>query len=374
MADGLRIALLMGDMGVGGAQKQGYYMARALKQSGADVRIFYTIDEPSALLDDLRGMGVTAVWFGQQNSRARRLLKLFQLVYDFRPHVLFSTRTYTNLYVGILGRILRIPSFGTLRNSVVYERQIYSDRQFKLMCTLPRAMIVNSYLAKQQLEALNWIPADNISVLWNVIDLDDFDRKAAQPLTEPIEPSPKNIFFVGRLVAQKRIPWLIEAFALALQQVPDFHLYLVGDGDEQTAVETTLEAKGIEGNVTLLGRRSDVPALLQQVAGMLVLTSLEEGFPNVVAEAMAASLPVISTKAGDVEKIVGEGETGYLVNGDDIITFAERLVHLAQHPDVAEQFGAAARAKAEREYGVDNFDQRILEQFTKYAKLPGINR
>ncbi len=366
VSEQLRVALVIGDLNVGGAQKQSYYMAVALQQAGADVRVYYT-NNGAARFQQLRDMGVKTIWFGRSKGKLQRTVALWRLLREFRPHIAFATRTYNNLYLGVAGRLSGTPTVGTLRNSVPYEQADFG-RLFPLLCRLPNAVAVNSYLAAEQLKRVPWMPAERVQVLLNVIDLGAFDEAAAvaPSLDVPTEQVP--VMFVGRLVTQKRIPWLLAAFEQAQADAPNLHLYIVGEGEERQTIAAAIQDRGLTSAVTLLGQRGDVPALLKQVADVLVLSSEEEGFPNTVMEAMAAGKPVVSTRAGDAEKIILDGETGYLADTDDVAGFAAALVKIAQQPAHAEQLGQCGRERIESEFAAANFGQRILSMF--YAVRP----
>src|SRR5258706_15129835 len=134
---------------------------------------------------------------------------------------------------------------------------------------------------------------------------------------------------------------------MARQEVLDLKGILIGDGPERPRLEALANKLGLlPDGLLFLGRRNDVPALLAQ-ASMLVLSSDHEGFPNVLLEAMAARLPVITTPAGDAGLVVQEGITGYVLPFDDIDAMAERMVRLAKSPDLRHTLGEAGRRRVE---------------------------
>jgi glycosyltransferase involved in cell wall biosynthesis len=109
-----------------------------------------------------------------------------------------------------------------------------------------------------------------------------------------------------------------------------------------------------------------VPALLARSA-MLVLTSEYEGFPNVILEAMAARLPVITTPAGDAGVVVQHGQTGFVVKPDDTQGMAAVLVQLARSPATRTRLGDAGRKRVEQEYHYESLADRLLTSFHNFA-------
>jgi glycosyltransferase involved in cell wall biosynthesis len=107
---------------------------------------------------------------------------------------------------------------------------------------------------------------------------------------------------------------------------------------------------------------------------MLVLSSDREGFPNILLEAMAARIPVVATPAGDIQEVVREGVTGYVVPFDDVEGIAKRMVRLAKSPDLRHQLGEAGRQQAERIYSYEGLADRLLSTYRSIAEQQGNRR
>jgi glycosyltransferase involved in cell wall biosynthesis len=148
--------------------------------------------------------------------------------------------------------------------------------------------------------------------------------------------------FVGRFVPIKDVPTLIRAFARALLQRPDMHLLLAGDGPLRKALERQVEASGADGRVRFLGWTEDLPGFYATV-DVVALTSLNEGTPVALIEAMAASRAVVATSVGGVPDVVEHGRTGLLVPPEDPAAVAEALIRLAADEDGRRVMGASAR-------------------------------
>jgi glycosyltransferase involved in cell wall biosynthesis len=119
-------------------------------------------------------------------------------------------------------------------------------------------------------------------------------------------------------------------------------------------------------NLAFMGASDNVPAILARVH-MLVATSDSEGFPNVLLEAMAARLPVITTPAGDASAIVNKANAGYVVNFDDISGMAQLMVRLADSPQLRAELGQRGRKQVEQEYDFESFPGRLLETYQRAA-------
>src|SRR3954469_11565894 len=116
----LRIALVAGTLAQGGAEKQLVYMAQALKQAGADVRV-YSLTRDEFYQNALQTLGLPPEWIGQFTNPLLRLGTLISRLRHFQPHIIQSTHSYANLYVSLTGRLLGTLSIGALRCSLRYS-------------------------------------------------------------------------------------------------------------------------------------------------------------------------------------------------------------------------------------------------------------
>jgi glycosyltransferase involved in cell wall biosynthesis len=351
-----RVALLAGKLGQGGAEKQLVYMARALCQAGVDVRL-YSLTRGEFHEAELQRLGLPPCWVGRFSSPLARLATLTAALRQFRPHIVQSAHFYTNLYASLSGRLCRAVAIGALRSDLAFHLETHG-RWARWLLHMPSALLANSYAAKRDLEGLS-IRA-KISVIPNVIDLAGFDAPCSEAAPSLGAVGRPVAVALGNLIAVKRLERFLLALAQARRVVAGLTGVIIGDGPERPDLEQRADALGLlpEG-VRFMGRRNDVPALLKQ-ADMLVLCSDHEGFPNVLLEAMAARLPVITTPVGDGAVVVQDGVTGYLVACHDVDGMAERMARVAGSPNLRRQLGEAGRKRAEQEYSFESLAARLL--------------
>ena len=165
-----------------------------------------------------------------------------------------------------------------------------------------------------------------------------------------LSPSTFSFIFVGRLAPTKGMPYLIEAFANVVKEFPESRLLIVGEGRGRSEIEDMAERAGIRAAVELLGYRDDIPALLS-ACDAFVLGSIREGLPLVIAEAMAARLPVISTDAGGVREIVSSPDLGLVCPIQDSDALAEAMRRVVAMPP----HERATLAQAGQDHVRDNF-------------------
>jgi glycosyltransferase involved in cell wall biosynthesis len=338
-------------------------MARALHDADVDVRIYTLREKFGIYVPVLRAAGIEDHWVGRYDSPVIRLANIAKELLEYRPHIVQATHFYTNLYAAIAGRIVGALAFGCSRNNVFKEVE-NSKRWGPWLLRLPPILLVNSHAAKRNAESLQ-IDSNKIHVISNVIDLEDFDARMSTAMTRTA--NQPLVIAIGRLVHQKRLDRFLAAFAQARRIVADLRAVVVGEGPERHSLERTAAALGLTPDVvTFLGSREDVPALLKQ-ADMLVLSSDYEGFPNVVLEAMAARLPVITTPAGDSNIVVQDGRTGYVVPFDDVTGMAECVVRLSKSPGLRRHLGEAGRKRVEQNFSFEPLAGRLLSIYRKSA-------
>ena len=157
---------------------------------------------------------------------------------------------------------------------------------------------------------------------------------------------------VGRLTPQKAHHVLFEAVARCLPDVPSLRLVVIGDGELGPQLRRLAEQLGTGHRTTFLGTRRDVPLLLPGL-DVSCLSSVHEGVPIALIEAMAAGVPIVASDCGAVRDIVEDGEQGYLVPVGDVDRFADRLRLLAGDANLRARLGKAARARAEGEFDIE---------------------
>lgn len=120
---------------------------------------------------------------------------------------------------------------------------------------------------------------------------------------------------------------MIRAMPAVLSADPDVYYLVVGDGSYREALEAEVDKVGIKERVIFAGQRSDIPRLLA-ASDLFILPTLTEALPTVLAEAMAARLPIIASAVGGVPEMVIDGQNGCLVNPSDPQELSEACIAL----------------------------------------------
>jgi glycosyltransferase involved in cell wall biosynthesis len=205
-----------------------------------------------------------------------------------------------------------------------------------------RAIVANSQEVAAYIVRHYWAPRTPIRVIYNAVDTEYF--RPYRPGESWRGPGP--IVSIGRLVPQKNHALFLEAAGLLARTWPEAEFMIVGDGPLRPALEAQGRALGLSGRLSFTGERDDIDAILR-AASLFWLTSRWEGMPNVVLEAMASGVPVITTDVAGVRELLRPGIDGFIVASGESGGFVEHSRDLLRDAGLRQRFCTAARARAE---------------------------
>ncbi len=170
---------------------------------------------------------------------------------------------------------------------------------------------------------------------------------------EPREWTPVKIFSVGRIVHQKGLDLGLRALAQLTEL--DWHWNIAGDGPQLDALKSLAAELGLSGRVTFLGwqSRAELTQWYHR-SNLFLFPSRHEGMPNAVLEAMSSGLPIVATRIAGSEELVLDGETGLLVNAEDVDSLRDALSRLIVEEKMRKSMGHASRQRVESEYSWEN--------------------
>jgi glycosyltransferase involved in cell wall biosynthesis len=225
------------------------------------------------------------------------------------------------------------------------------------------AIVANSRAAGRQLES-EGVPADRVRIIPNGVDAGRFEPRPMGGIAVT------TILTVANLRSEKAHEVLLVA-AAQLRRYPYLRFLIAGDGPRAAELHALAKTLAVERQVSFLGHREDVPALLAS-ADAFVLPSRSEAFPNGAIEAMAAGLPVVATRTGGLLDLIDEGRTGLLVPPDDPGALAAAIESLVLSPARAAMLGAAARDEVTRRYSFDRMVRGFEDLYLAQLHTAGV--
>jgi len=353
---GLKTAFVIDDLGFGGAQRQLSILVEALSRSG-EPRVFCLSQSTRPYADKIREAGVEVVAMPRfRGFDLRRLSYLTRALDEMDIDVVHGFLDAANVYAWTAARQSGRPCVLSLRNE---RLRLHGFRRWMLCLALRRAdfVIANSKAGRRFLIDDLSIPRERVTVVPNAVSVSSL----SPPLSAPDTPV---IGFVGRLDPQKRVGFLVDAFALVLAVLPEARLVIVGAGPERSSLVDRVRRHGIEHLVQFTGLVENVE---QRMAAFscLALPSAYEGFPNVAMEAVGMGVPVVAAAVGDVEDIVLDGRTGYLMTERSPRALADLLVRAATDEGLKRRAASEGPALVKANYSVDAAIDRLMPVYER---------
>jgi glycosyltransferase involved in cell wall biosynthesis len=212
------------------------------------------------------------------------------------------------------------------------------------------------------------VPADRCVLLENGIDTEQFRRWQTLPEAKQhqgLRPEQVVIGAVGRLSPEKGFDVLIRAVQQLSGAGQDIILVLVGEGEDRTRLEALARELGVTERVRLPGYCAD-PRPIYEAMDLFVLSSLREGLPNVVLEAMALEVPVVASQIAGVPRLIQDGDDGLLVPPGSVANLAQAIGRLLADAGLRAKLARAGRAKVVSRY---SFAERINKIAALYDAL-----
>jgi glycosyltransferase involved in cell wall biosynthesis len=315
--------------------------------------------------------GVRIIDLGAQGVM-RALPKLVRYLRAERPDVVLSALDHSNVIAILACRIARtgtrcVISMRSVPSAVYREEKL--ARKWVLPALMRRSygradrIIANSQGVASDLISNFQVPAEKVSIIYNPLDLELIRRLSRERVENPwlSSGSTPMILGVGRLDVLKDFPTLIRAFSIVRSQ-RDCRLVILGEGPDRRALESLVVELGLQKDVCLPGFVNN-PFAWMRVATVMVCSSLTEGCPNALMQALACGTPVVSTDcAGGCSEILEGGRWGRLMPVRDPRAMAAAILATmegAERVYVGSRAADFASQKIARDYL-----QQLLPEFT----------
>ena len=345
-----------------------------LLANGWDVHV---VSSPGPGLDDLtsRGISVHPLSMAREPSPAqdlRSLLAWRAVVRDIQPDVVFSGTPKAGLLGMLAGRLARVPvriyhlRGLRLETATGWRRHLYGVVERIAIGASTSTLSVSKSLS-DRVVALGLGASDRITVLGsgssNGVDLAQFSPGGPDPELQRhlgIDPSIPVIGFVGRLAADKGARELIEASKTIARRGLHHQLLVVGEVEDQGVLDQFLDLKSAGVPVVLAGHVVD-SAPYYRLMTLFCLPTYREGFPNVVLEATASGVCVVTTDATGARDSVVDGESGVIVPVRDAPSLALAFIEILMHREKREDLARAGRERTAAEFGRHRVQESTIE-------------
>jgi glycosyltransferase involved in cell wall biosynthesis len=352
----LRVAFVLWDGGIGGAERSTNAIAVALRAAGVDARVVF-VGDPFPACRELEAKGVPFVSF--EAVRGRQIMRT--------PRAFAETVTAAGADVAVLQTARFLPAvirLGGYRGKLVsVEHGELPRKRSKLVhfldersgiWALDAQIAVSDYMRADLLQRSH---ARRVEVLYGGIDLERFTPGALAADGQGI-----TFGFAGRLVRGKGVEHLLHA--LDAMSDTSARLSIAGEGPERDAFERLTDDLALRNRVKFVGLLDDMPAFWQSCDVAVVPSVEPEGAGMVALEAAACGKPVIATAAGGLTELVMNGTSGTVVAPGDMEAMARALDVYAADGDLRAGHGLAGRKRCEDEFALERCARNYLALFS----------
>lgn len=367
MSRRIRVLHLVTRLDLGGAQRNTLHTVATLDRSEFEPvlacgRGGILDGEARALEPGVRVLFVDSLV--RELSPARDLAALLQLralLEAERPDVLHTHSSKAGVLGRLAARLAGIPvvvhtfhGFGFHDRQSAPVRALYLGAE-RLSAGLADRLVFVSRSNMRDAERLGLGEDARRVLIRSGVRLSDFpagDDPAAVKAGLGLAPTARLVLSVGNLKPQKNAFDLLRAAERVLAAEPAAAFALVGDGPLRGELEAAVRARGLSGRFLLPGWRRDVPALLA-AADVFALSSLWEGLPRALVEAMKSARPCVCYATDGVTDLLEDGRTGLLAEPGDSAALAEGVLRLLRDRALAARLGSAAAAAIGPEFDID---------------------
>lgn len=345
----------------GGAQSHVLELLRfAVKQNSA---VGLVAGEQGLLSDTARQIGVEVMILPdlvqplQPSKDIRALGEMRRAIRTFRPDLVHAHSSKAGIIARLAAALEGVPSVFTAHGWAFSEGVSFQRKALAVASERIASRWANKIIAVSEYDR-------NLALRYHVARSEQLvaihNGVADTPyLAHSGHGSPVILSMVARFSPPKNQ----SDFILAARDLKgEFKIEFIGDGPCINDIKALVTNVGLSQRVTFWGARSDVPELLAR-SQVFVLISKWEGLPVSILEAMRAGLPVVASDVGGVREVVINGETGFLVPNDDIVTLHDQLQRLLDDPGLRIRQGVAGRQRYERYFTSEHMIQRTWEVY-----------
>ncbi len=373
----MKVLFIVPNLVAGGAERQIIYLMRGLLERGITPSLFM-LDPVGVFLDEIpdgvkvylpkshRPSDPSMNQVIHHRNPLKIIREIIRVVRKENPDVLYSRHWPTKIPTAFAGWLLGKKVVLSEANSLTYE-MAYRDtrrRSFYLKniaCRLADVVVTVSKGVADGLDQLFKLNS-KVRVIYNGLDLEAIEKKSQEEISHPwFNQAQPIVVAVGRLVNQKGFAHLLDAVKLVNSKTP-LRLIMMGDGKLKEELIKQAEELGIKDKVDFLGVKKNPFAYMAR-CDLFVLSSLYEGMPNVLIEAMALGLPVISTNCPyGPSEIIEDGKNGILIPIGNPQAISEAILRVLGDKQLRDNLRIEAKRRA-KDFSLENMVSEYTELF-----------
>ena len=357
--------------GIAGSENHLLTLLPALRDKGFEPTMLVLADRedhPDPFVAAMHARGIECETISMRSHLDPLLLvRILKFMHGHPVQLVHTHLIHADLYGTLAARLAGISTVVSTKHGYNpwREKWFYASLD-RLAAVFQHRIVTISDALGRWLVKVEGLPREKLSTVHYALDVDRFQSSAAGDLSWDF-PRPV-IATVSRLIHQKGIHILLEAFAVCVRDDPSVSLVVVGEGPERSNLENLAAKLGLADRVFFLGYQSNVGRILNHI-DIFTLPSFGEGFGLVLLEAMVCSKPVVASNVLSIPEIVQQRETGLLVPARDVSALAEALRTLLANPELRDRFGKAGYQRVKREFTVEQMVRKTAAVYQEASRL-----
>ncbi len=356
----LKTVLLLQDLEFGGTQRYATHLLKHLNRDLFDLEL-WVLRGGEDMLPIAEECDVRVSYFCLDSwVTPQALYRLFWKLRSERPDIIYTLTAVPNIWGRLFSYIVGVPV-------IVSSWRGRKEQQFEsLLWHASNRVVCNAQALKEFVMKRHSVAEERAEVVPNGVDTDFFTPD------ESLRADAPTILYLGRMVRIKDPMTALKAFRILSQRIPEARMLMIGNGYLQSYLKAYADEHGISDRVTVRPGTTDVRPYLRK-AWMLALSSVSEGLPNVILEAMSCGLPVVATDVGGNPEVVTEGVTGFLAPASDPEKMADAMEKIIRNERLRLSMAQKARETAVNNYSIEAITS-LTEKALINASLDAIQR
>lgn len=364
MGQKINIAIIAGQLVVGGAEWQLYlWLANLDRERFEPVVLTLHSGHGDYWETPIEALGIPLHKIAHRSSQILRLFEIIKVLRPYKPKLIHGWHLFASVYAGLAAKILGAKSLAGVRNT--FQTFNSHSLEAKLALYTVDVIVANSEATAEQLTEMRKPRKQMVFAVQNAIENQFIDRMEMRNRLVHEYELPADAIWIGsmgRLDPLKRFDLLIKIMQTLKDEVENIHFLLIGDGSERENLERLVKEHELSDQITFSGEVPLASTWLRAL-DIFCFASVDEGLPNVIMEAAAAGLPIVTWRLPFNEELLEDGKTALLVEAEDINGFKEAIVKLIQSPAHRATLGEAARKHILVNFGLERYVKNMTHVY-----------
>ena len=356
------IAIIAGQLVVGGAEKQLYlWLANLDRESFNPIVLTLHPGYGDYWEKPVEDLGIPLFRINHRKNRFSRLREIRRTLQPFQPQLVHGWHLFSGAYASLVAPRFKAKSLVGIRSSF---ESIQNSLELRIAECFADAFITNSESAAARIKSEK-PSVRQVYVVPNAVIVDFEAREAVREKLKQelgLRPDALWLIAIGRMEQLKHFDELLEVAASLREKHCNFQLILIGGGAEESHLKQLSQQLRLEDYVRITG---EIPNANRWLKGfdIFCMPSVSEGLPNVVMEAAAAGLPIVTWQLPFYEELLTPSETALMAAPGDRAGFEQAVLKLINDQSLREELGAAAQAQITEKFSLDRYIQNMTRVY-----------